>query len=514
MSVKRQILQMNEATMPGDVAFMGSVGTAEGEPIWNRMAAIIRKHALDIRLLMDAHDRRNRGFVDVSTFRRSLCYAFGNQWIELAMTSAEFEEICMPYKSRTPHAKGEPEAFIMWQKFASDLQTLANTRRPSQNFLAKLEQVEAKERLDQELQAKWGLDIFTLTSALHAIKERLLTYNTSINKAFQRIDANNNGTVSRAEILAFFKDAHIGNIVSPSTLDVIMAYCDENNDDEVANTPIPSHHLLPVIQASPDAHTTPFPLPPSPPSLSLSLPLPHSPSLPLPPLPPLPALPSLPPVAGRSGRVRGSEGPNCSPAGLPPTRTQINYNELAGLIMAGDILDRGVPEKREIKQEQRVGRAQVPVSQLRKAQKLISASASRPPNPCRPTADHMTPAALAHVSYTVAHSSLSPLRSLLQERLLTKFDSVREALRFIDTDGSGSISRDEIKEMLSRFNLLEYTDFYTGQKRGELSEEVVDTFLEACEQISIASDADVRIDADEFTKVIMAEDIMELNVMK
>ena len=239
MSVKRQILQMNEATMPGDVAFMGSVGTAEGEPIWNRMAAIIRKHALDIRLLMDAHDRRNRGFVDVSTFRRSLCYAFGNQWIELAMTSIEFEEICTPYKSRAPHAKGEPEAFIMWQKFASDLQTLANTRRPSQNFLAKLEQVEAKERLDQELQAKWGLDIFTLTSALHAIKERLLTYNTSINKAFQRIDANNNGTVSRAEILAFFKDAHIGNIVSTSTLDVIMAYCDENNDDEVAATPPP-----------------------------------------------------------------------------------------------------------------------------------------------------------------------------------------------------------------------------------------------------------------------------------
>jgi len=375
-SVKRQILMMNEATMPGDVAFMGSVGTAEGESVWNRMAAIIRKHALDIRLLMDAHDRRNRGFVDVSTFRRSLCYAFGNQWIELAMTSREFEEICLPYRSRVPYSKGEPEAFIMWQKFASDLQTLANTRRPSSNFLAKLEQVEAKERLDQELQAKWGLDMFTLTSALHAVKDRLLTYNTSINKAFQRIDANNNGTVNRAEILAFFQDAHIGNIVNQKTLDVIMAYCDENNDDE------------------------------------------------------------------------------------------INYNELAALIMTGDILSKGVPEKRAIKKEMRVGSRKIPVSQLRKAQRLIA------------------------------------------ERLLTKFDSVREALRFIDTDGSGSISRDEVKEMLSRFNLLEYTDFYTGQKRGDLSEEVVDTFLEACEEISLANDSDVRIEADEFTKVLMAEDIV------
>ena len=45
---------------------------------------------------MDAHDRRNRGFVDVPVFRRSLCYAFGNQWIELAMTSKEFDEICLP----------------------------------------------------------------------------------------------------------------------------------------------------------------------------------------------------------------------------------------------------------------------------------------------------------------------------------------------------------------------------------------------------------------------------------
>ena len=37
----------------------------------------------------------------------------------------------------------------IWQV---DLQTLANTRRPSQDFLAKLEAIEAKEKLDAELQ--------------------------------------------------------------------------------------------------------------------------------------------------------------------------------------------------------------------------------------------------------------------------------------------------------------------------------------------------------------------------
>ena len=126
-----QRLMYSEATMPGDVADLDSVGMAEGESIWNRMAAIIRARSLDVRILMDAHDRRNYGFVDIPTFRRSLCYAFGNQWIDLAMTSAELKEICAPYLTRKPNAKGEPEAFVLWQKFTTDLQALADKKRPT-----------------------------------------------------------------------------------------------------------------------------------------------------------------------------------------------------------------------------------------------------------------------------------------------------------------------------------------------------------------------------------------------
>ena len=82
----------SEATMPGDVGTLDTIGMA-GESIWNRMAAIIRARSLDVRILMDAHDRRNYGFV---TSRRSVArvYAFGNQWIDLATTSAELKEIC------------------------------------------------------------------------------------------------------------------------------------------------------------------------------------------------------------------------------------------------------------------------------------------------------------------------------------------------------------------------------------------------------------------------------------
>ena len=82
--------------LPGDFAALDSVGLGEGQGIWNRMAAIIRARRLDVRLLLDAHDRRNAGVVDVDTFRRALCYAFGNHWIELAMTSEEFQQIIKP----------------------------------------------------------------------------------------------------------------------------------------------------------------------------------------------------------------------------------------------------------------------------------------------------------------------------------------------------------------------------------------------------------------------------------
>ena len=80
--------------MPGDIGHLGSIGIGEGKPIWERMAMLMRcarlllaqspkcpgitsaqprpraARSLDLRILMDAHDRRNYGFVDVPTFRR------------------------------------------------------------------------------------------------------------------------------------------------------------------------------------------------------------------------------------------------------------------------------------------------------------------------------------------------------------------------------------------------------------------------------------------------------------
>ena len=58
-----------------------------------RMGTIVRVRRLDLRILLDAYDMHNRGFVDKNTFMRALAYAFGNQWNELQLTTAEFEEV-------------------------------------------------------------------------------------------------------------------------------------------------------------------------------------------------------------------------------------------------------------------------------------------------------------------------------------------------------------------------------------------------------------------------------------
>merc|ERR1711988_307319 len=219
--------------MPGDIGHLDSQGMGEGQSIWQRMAALVRNRRLDVRILMDAHDRRNYGFVDVPTFRRSLCYAFGNQWIDLAMTSAELKEICAPYLTRKPNAKGEPEAFVLWQKFTTDLQALADKKRPTNEFLARLAEVEAREKASAALVAQYGVTEFELKSCLNAIKDRLLTYNRSLNDAFRRIDGDSTGYVSAFEIKNFFRDAYLGDVVNDRTLAALIDMADANGDDEI-----------------------------------------------------------------------------------------------------------------------------------------------------------------------------------------------------------------------------------------------------------------------------------------
>jgi len=373
-----QRLMYSEATMPGDVADLDTVGMAEGESIWNRMAAIIRARSLDVRILMDAHDRRNYGFVDIPTFRRSLCYAYGNQWIDLAMTSAELKEICAPYLTRKPNAAGEPEAFVMWQKFTTDLQALADRKKPTDDFLARLAEVEAREKASAALVEMYGVTEFELKSCLAAIKDRLLTYNRSLNDAFRRIDGDSSGYVSSAELKNFFRDAYLGDIVNDRTLGAIVDMSDMSGDD------------------------------------------------------------------------------------------MIDYFELSKVIECDDIIELFalVPDKKMVSAEKAEGMKQVgqrgaTVNQLRHAQQTI------------------------------------------KEKLLMWHTSIRKALQDVDEDGSGTITREELKIKLKEYYLIKYTDFYTGEVRGDLDEFVIDTLMDFVDK-----SGDGNVDYNEFTKVLVADDVM------
>jgi len=229
----------NEAwnEMPGDLACMDSVGLAEGQGIWERMAAIVRMRRLDVRILMDAHDRRNAGLVDKECFRRSLCYAFNNYWTELAMTSDEFEEIVKPYVTRIPNKPGEPPGFVFWQKFATDLQTLADRRTHSDDFMSRLTKIEARERVAQRIWDEFGITEYELRTTFHALKQRLSTHGGSagagLTAAFRRMDANHGGTVRAEEIKQFLVTSQRGmENINMKIIDAIVDLCDQVRERE------------------------------------------------------------------------------------------------------------------------------------------------------------------------------------------------------------------------------------------------------------------------------------------
>ena len=83
-SGKMAVLGMTEMTLPGDLAPNANPGNV---PVYERMSKIIRTRSLDLLNLMDDFLKRpafskmptrNRAFLDVATFRRALCYAFGD----------------------------------------------------------------------------------------------------------------------------------------------------------------------------------------------------------------------------------------------------------------------------------------------------------------------------------------------------------------------------------------------------------------------------------------------------
>lgn len=113
-------------TMPGDLALLDTQGMGEGMDIWRRFAVIVRSRRIDITEVMRGYDSVDRGFFEQNQFRRALCDCMGMQWTELAMTSAEFDELARPYYTKVPKVVGAPPPMVQWRHFARDMQRMAD----------------------------------------------------------------------------------------------------------------------------------------------------------------------------------------------------------------------------------------------------------------------------------------------------------------------------------------------------------------------------------------------------
>lgn len=113
-------------TLPGDLQLLDTQGMGEGMPIWKRFAVIVRARRIDITEVMRGYDVVDRGFFEQNQFRRALCDCMGMQWTELAMTSAEFDQLASPYYTKVPKLQGAPPPMVQWRHFARDMQRQAD----------------------------------------------------------------------------------------------------------------------------------------------------------------------------------------------------------------------------------------------------------------------------------------------------------------------------------------------------------------------------------------------------
>ena len=106
----------NVISLPGSVAGMTAKSNMDAQwadaSIWWRMAVIIRMRRLDLIEIM---------------------HGFGNQWSELGMTAAEYEEITAPYLTGPPSAPGQPPPMIGYRRFACDLMKIAEEQISDQD---------------------------------------------------------------------------------------------------------------------------------------------------------------------------------------------------------------------------------------------------------------------------------------------------------------------------------------------------------------------------------------------
>merc|ERR1719473_1807325 len=184
------------------------------------------------------------------------------------MTSEEFAMISEPYLTRKPLEQGEPESLIQWRSFAHDLQTLAETKAPTQGFLERLAVVEKREKATQQLRDEYGVTEPELKLAFQYFKSRVEMYSKrGLTDGFRRMDKDHKGSLSGDEIKEFFAEGGLPWYVNDNTLGVLVDWADLNGDDEIDYLELSSVLLCGARRLSSQPSTPPpLPSPPAPPA--------------------------------------------------------------------------------------------------------------------------------------------------------------------------------------------------------------------------------------------------------
>ena len=93
-------------------------------------------------------------------------------------------------------------------------------------------------------------------------------------------------------------------------------------------------------------------------------------------------------------------------------------------------------------------------------------------------------------------------------RLLERQKSIRAVLVYLDSDGSNSITRDEIYKVCKTFHLLKYKD-PKGKIKGDLSIEELDSMLDVVDMIAGApsDEPGTRVDIEAFAQGVFSTDV-------
>ena len=135
--------------------------------------------------------------------------------------------------------------------------------------------------------------------------------------------------------------------------------------------------------------------------------------------------------------------------------------------------------------------------------RLVPASPARKEKPAVPPTPEVTASARKDEGLRKAHIAI-------HEKLWARNKTIQAVMSFLDSDGSGTITRDELVTICRKFHLMKYMDKMTKSMKGELTVDEVTTILDLVDKIGRDMGEEGidgnRVDVQAFTKALFSYD--------